>query len=94
MTPEELQQIEDLAAALMSPREICIIMQIDWSQYRSAFVDPEDPIFQAYHRGKYKTIATSRQLVIKLAGEGSSAAQQLMQEFINELKTREEDEIH
>lgn len=94
MTPEELQQIEELAAALMSPKEICVIMQIPFAENIQQFKNPDAEIYQAYHRGKYKTIASSRQFVIKLANEGSSAAQQMMQEFIEELKMREEDEIN
>lgn len=94
MTAEELQQIEDFAAALMSPREICIIMQLSWNEHQDHFKNPEHPLFQAYNRGKFKTIATAKQFIIKLANEGSSAAQQMVQDFIAELKTAEENEIH
>ena len=94
MTAQELQHIEEFASALMSPKEISVIMQMEWDEVRNRFTNPQDEIYQAYHRGKYKSIATARQFVIKLANEGSSAAQQLMQEFISELNTKEIDELN
>lgn len=94
MTDQQLQHIEEFAGALMSPKEICVIMQLDWEQHRSRFIEPTDVIYQCYQRGKLRSIAVARQFVIKLANEGSSAAQQLMQEFITEVNTKEENELN
>lgn len=93
MTEEQLKSIEDFAAALMSPKEIAIIMQISWPEFQTILSDHTHPAYMAYQRGKLKTITNARLQVIKLAQEGSSVAQQMVKEFIEELNTKEQNEL-
>ncbi|MBP7400199.1 MAG: hypothetical protein KA954_11465 [Chitinophagales bacterium] len=93
LSGEKLIEIEQLAALLFSPREICVIAELDFTEVRDCFTDVNDSIYKSYQKGKLKTIAKEREIVVKLAMEGSSASQILVEKYIDELKTKEANEI-
>ncbi len=93
LTPVQLNQIEEMAAALMPPSDIAILINIEPSQ-RKKFISickthQESPIYNAYQRGKLKTKYELRQTVVKLAKAGSPAAEPLAEKFIREQQINE-----
>ncbi len=93
MTEEELKNIEFYSSRLRSPGEICLILGLNFIKMRERFINPEDAIYKAYHTGKQLTIVKHVDIIIKLAGEGSSAAQSMLENIIVELQTKEADEL-
>lgn len=89
MTQEELKYIEDLAGNFMSPKQIMIIMQMP-AESLDDFKTEGHEVFNSYQKGKLMKIAEFRQRIIKMATEGSSAAQTMVNQWIDKQK---EDEL-
>lgn len=88
MTLEQLQLIEEYAAALLTPLEIAILMDIPASE-RKAFnvrcrTHEGSPEYEAFHRGRLTTKLELRRNIIKLAKAGSPAAEPLAERFLAE----------
>ncbi len=88
LTDEQLTRLEEMAAALMPPAEIAILLGIDISK-RDLFVQicknhKQSIIYDAYQRGKLTTKLELRRTVVKLAKVGSPAAEPLAEKFIRE----------
>lgn len=85
---EQLLQLEEFAAALMSINEIAILLDIP-PVARTQFKvlcnsDQESPLYDAFHKGRLTTKLELRRNIIKLAKAGSPAAEPLAIKFINE----------
>lgn len=83
-----LQQIKEMAAALMPPPEIAILIAIPADQ-RDYFCDicknhRQSPIYESYHLGRLQTKLSLRKTVIKLAVAGSPAAEPLADKYMKE----------
>ncbi len=76
---EQLLQLQEYAAALMSITEIAILMDIP-PVARTQF----KVMYEAFHKGRLTTKLELRQNIIKLAKAGSPAAEPLAIKFINE----------
>lgn len=90
MTEADLLKLEELAAALMPPDEIAILLGIP-AENRSGFVVqcteiPGCEAYEAFQRGKLTTKKELRQNIIRLAKAGSPAAEPLALRFISESK--------
>lgn len=88
LTDETLQQLKEMAAALMPPSEIAILIAIPTDQ-REYFCDicknhRQSPIYEAYHQGRLQTKLSLRKTVIKLAVAGSPAAEPLADRYMKE----------
>lgn len=88
MTDEKLKQLEEYAAALLTPAEISILLDIPASE-RKAFsvrcrTHEGTPEYEAYHRGRLATKLELRRNIIKLAKAGSPAAEPLVERFLQE----------
>lgn len=88
LTNDQLLELEEYAAALMSITEIAILLNIP-SVARTQFKvlcnqDEDSPLYSAFHKGRLKTKLELRQNIIKLAKAGSPAAEPLAIKFINE----------
>ena len=85
---EQLLQLQEYAAALMSITEIGILMDIPpvaRTQFKVKCTKDEDsPLYEAFHKGRLTTKLELRQNIIKLAKAGSPAAEPLAIKFINE----------
>lgn len=93
LSNEEIQQIEEMSAALLPPDEIAILMNIPPAE-RSFFVQickthQASPIYIAYQRGKLTTKLELRKTVIKLAKAGSPAAEPLAEKYLKEQSSKE-----
>lgn len=93
LADETLLQIKEMAAALMPPSEIAILVAISADQ-RDYFCDicknhRQSPIYDAYHQGRLQTKLSLRKTVIKLAVAGSPAAEPLADKYMKEQNTHE-----
>lgn len=93
LTYIDLDRVEELAAALLPPFEIAILMDIH-PECRDLFVQvckshKASPLYAAYHKGKLTTKLELRKTVIKLAKAGSPAAEPLAEKFIKEQQSAE-----
>ena len=88
MTLEQLQLIEEYAAALLTPLEIAILMDIPASERKTFNVrcrtQEGSPEYEAFHRGRLTTKLELRRNIIKLAKAGSPAAEPLAERFLAE----------
>lgn len=81
LTTEQLDKLKEMAAALLPPDEIAILLELPPDQHGS-FCEiiknhQASPIYLAYHSGRLQTKFELRKMVIKLAKAGSPAAQPL-----------------
>lgn len=88
MNEIDLDQIHEYAAALLSPSEIAILMNIA-PEDRSAFCircrdRVGDTVYETFHHGRLTTKLELRQNVIKLAKAGSPAAEPLAERYLYE----------
>ncbi len=88
LNKEELEQLEEMAAALMPASEIAILMNIEVEK-RPRFIDQcknhkSTAVYTAYQRGRLTTKLELRKTVVKLAKAGSPAAEPLAIKFITE----------
>ena len=93
LTESQLQELEDMASALLPPNEIAILLGID-SCDRKLFCEScknheNSLIYLAYQKGKLKTKYDLRKMVIKLAKAGSPAAEPLADKYLIEQLNKE-----
>lgn len=93
LNDEQLQQLEEMSAALMPPSEIAILLRLDASD-RDLFIQvcknhKHSKIYEAYQRGRLQTKLELRRTVVKLAKAGSPAAEPLAEKFIREQEMNE-----
>ena len=85
---EILEQIEMMAAALLPPSEIAILLSLS-AEERKVFCEmckshASSEVYLAYHRGKLTTKLELRKTVVKLAKAGSPAAEPLADRYMIE----------
>lgn len=88
LTVEQLNEVNNMAAALMSAGEIAILLGLEKSD-RDLFVEicknhTQSPIYMAYQQGVLKTKYELKRTVIKLAKNGSPAAQPIVEKYLKE----------
>lgn len=93
LTEEQLNQLEEMSAALMPPSDIAILLDIPHDQ-QELFIQickshKQTVIYQKYHKGKLSTKLALRQTIVKLAKAGSPAAEPIAQKFIREQNTED-----
>ncbi len=90
----KLEDIEEMASALLPPGEIAILIGITSPAETLFFIEvcrshAASPIYLAYTRGKLRTKFELRKTVIKLAKAGSPAAEPLADRYMIEQKSAE-----
>lgn len=88
LSDETLTQIKEMAAALLPPAEIAILIAIPANE-RDQFCEicknhRQSLIYEAYHQGRLQTKFELRKTVIKLAKAGSPAAEPLADKYMKE----------
>lgn len=74
MTDIQLKEIEDFAYGLMSPEEICLIMDIDIEKHGKDFSNVQTDIGKAFNKGLLKLKFNLNLKNIKFAEQSSSHA--------------------
>ena len=86
LTTEQLDKLTELAAALLPPDEIAILLELPPDQH-DRFCEivrnhQASPVYTAYHSGRLQTKFELRKMVIKLAKAGSPAAQPIAEKYL------------
>jgi hypothetical protein len=88
LTEEQLTLLQEYAAALITPAEIAILLDISPSDRKSFSVrcriHEGTQEYEAFHRGRLTTKLELRKNIIKLAKAGSPAAEPLAERFLQE----------
>lgn len=80
----QLKQIEEYAELLMAPSEIEVLVYHCFGELERAIRSKGTPANIAYQRGKLKTKAALRSMVITLAKKGSPQAELLADKYIKD----------
>lgn len=88
LTEEQINQVREMAAALMSAEDIAILLGLDKPD-RDIFVEvcknhENSPVFIAYQQGVLQTKFELKRIIIKLAKNGSPAAQPIAEKYLKE----------
>lgn len=83
---EQLAEIEKFAEGLLSPKKICTIMGISFSEHKLDFDDPEHPLGRAYAKGALMLEYRLNIKNIKFAEQASSHA---MNKVLRQIEERE-----
>ena len=90
LTDEQITLVKEYAAALLPANEIAILLDFD-TDGRRAFDEivknhTSSPIYKAFHQGRLQTKFELRKIIIKLAKNGSPAAQPIAEKYLIEQK--------
>jgi len=88
LTNDQIQQIEEFAAALMTAKEIAMLLGLNPDD-RNSFEEicknhESSDIFLAFQKGRLQTKFELRKTVIKLAKHGSPAAEPIADKYLRE----------
>lgn len=86
---QTLQVISEMASALMAPKQIALLCGIPWQSFLQALQDDTSELYQAYHKGKLKTIYTIRKAEVELAKMSSPMAVEQAERYIEQMNIEE-----
>lgn len=89
LNDEQLQQIEQYAAAFMTVDQIAALVDMPVDQLREEICLHTKPASKAYRKGKAQSIYDIKSKVVKLAKAGSPQAELLADRYMNEQHTSE-----
>ena len=89
ITPELLQQIEELAGLFMEPDEIAVLLGLDMASFANEISKRKGEVFLAYFKGKTISKKELHENVVKLAKRGSPQAEELVASFITKQSVAE-----
>lgn len=85
--PEELELIARLGKMQHSLKNVAIALQVPEIDLLAEFENEESEAFKAYHRAKILADLDIREAIYELAKGGSSAAQTLFKQFMDDAKS-------
>lgn len=87
--PQDIyDEIKSMSAVFLTPKEIAIILEFDVVQFTNACNAEGSMIYQAFQSGRMKSEYELRQSILKLAKSGSSPAQTMALELLNDSKQK------
>ena len=88
-TPEQLDQIEKMAAICTRPTEIAIVIGVPEEQFKSDIAITESPARIAYVKGKISTKTEIRKQMVELARLSSPSAVAMLNDAILDMEDDE-----
>jgi predicted DNA-binding protein YlxM (UPF0122 family) len=88
LTPEQLSNVERMAAAAFSIAEIAEVLEVNADLLHSCVDMPDHPIRKAYRTGQLRRQLELRERIFKDAKNGSSPAQTIAQKLLDELTVK------
>ncbi len=83
ISPEQLEQITEMAASLMQPDEIAILIDLDPEDLKHQVNhNPSGNISKAFLKGRLQTKLDLRKKIIQLAKAGSPQAEVLADKYM------------
>ena len=86
LTAKELNDLEEMATALFSPKDCAIALQVDEAKFIDELTLPNSEIFKRYYKGYLSTKLKHNKSVFEVAQRGSSPAQAAIQKMIDDLR--------
>jgi len=83
--PTILSQVEEFAEGIMTPREICMILELDYAQHADDFQNSKHPLGIAYLKGSLRLKYRLNVKNIRFAEQSSSHAMNKVLKQIDEL---------
>ena len=84
LTDETLEQVRQMGALFLSPREIACLLDLDAEEFFSIMSDPSSDAYKTYLKGRTQSKMEIRTKVISLAKMGSPQAEMLAEKYIEE----------
>ena len=88
---KQLQEITNLAALFLSPKEIAVMMEWDEDLFLNDVKKVGNAAYVAYQKGRLQSEVDIRTSVIKMAKAGSTPAQAMALKFLSDLTIKEND---
>lgn len=79
---ETLQEIRTLAGLFYTPKEVCMMLDLDKKTFAAGLINDDSEIYNAFYGGRLQADMKFREKVIALANLGSSPAQTLVAKLI------------
>lgn len=86
--PGDIELCEELAHLFFTPREIAMMMQIDFGILQSQIDENAGPLYEAFQRGRLQSEKELREGILQLAKAGSSPAQTMAMDLLNKSKAK------
>lgn len=83
ITQEELEEVERLAALYFTPREIALMLQINFSEILPQFDIEDGNFYSSFQSGRLQSEVDLRKGILQLAKAGSSPAQTMAMDLFN-----------
>jgi len=84
LTEDQTTELTRLAALLMSPREIAILLSLPIQEFLMEIKNPHSHIYKIYQKEVLNRKANIKEKVLKLAEMGSPQAQVMANEYITD----------
>ena len=88
ITDEEIALVEELAALYYTPKEICIIVELNLAEAKEQIEVEEGNFYTAFQRGRLQSETDLRRSILMLAKAGSSPAQTMAMDLLNKSKIK------
>ena len=89
LTPEQLQEIENLGGYFFTYDEVAIVLGLDADQLEQQLTASGSQAYQAYQRGKLRSKLELRKTILTQAKQGSGPAQTMAARILDELEARQ-----
>lgn len=84
-TEKQLNDITEMAAALMLPKEIAILLGINPDRFEHTLKHcPDSDWYKAFHKGRLQTKFELRKKIVSLAKAGSPQAELLADKYLQQ----------
>lgn len=86
ISEEVLKQVEEFAEGMLTPREICLILDLDYQEHVDLFDDTKHSLGRAYLKGSLRLKYRLNVKNVRFAEQSSSHAMNKVLKQIDELK--------
>lgn len=88
LTEAQIAEITDLATLFFTPKEIAVMLELDWNKFKFQVELPDSDAYKAFYSGRLQSEVDLRKSIIKLAKSGSSPAQTMALDLFNASKIK------
>lgn len=89
LTENQLNKIKELSGLFLSPSEIAVLLDLDIAKFNECINNQSSDIYKYYLLGKSETKQAIRTNVLKMARNGSPAAEELAEKYMKEQQQQE-----
>lgn len=71
---EQLKEIEEFSYSLLHPKDIAVVLQVDYHCFVEQLHDKRSAVYQAFYRGHLRAKAAMQRSLVESAKQGSHPA--------------------